>query len=1197
MKKIISLMMLMLAVLSVSAQSFVDDISGQDVVTFSNVIAKTEFKANTWYTMYNQGRKGYAYGNAELTKLVPLSGYSVEEGYKFLVRFVESSTEGKYYIQTPNGSYYKDLGNNSGTGTTTSKDQAGLFTIAPIGNASGYWCLKGTNFYMDSNGAVVLGYGTTAPTSTSGNSAWELKEAAITSYEDLSGGAQAAYQLLKGGLFRIQSRGNSGSQYIAENVSTKKATTATKQTTGAIMRQMWIIEHDDNGFSMRNAATGDYIQSDYSCTPTKAYWTIMLSPNNTSDEDKYMILCHGELGPDKKTCANLNGGSTGLTDWSYANDKNSEWLLNLVEASEVDTATVKANLDKICNTGSVNIEEGQYYQFISLNEGGMLTERVSDGLAVTQEADEKAWNQYWKLVKAEDGTYTIQNVYSGKYLLHKATSATSPCGGNYSTSSSSSTANRSWNIEVGTYAWETTYSLIEPLKPTTAIGSNSNSLCTNASILSTAAQWIAKRVDLTDEQVAEAQEAYSENTLLLNTSTTLLNSRLSTFFADYACTTLKDAYTAMSDEELTNAMKEQNLPLSIIRTALKIKNDTWGHREKEFRIYDYEPYSDYSKWNDTKLMGTGYQFSPQTGPTGISVKPGEIIVIYVGANAASGTTLEYSSVPGCNVYAQRQQLKRGINIFTPNDEGFLYIHHTITSTSKKLNSVNPITVHIEGGRVQGYFDITRGHTNADWKDMTETLFKDEIVHMKSKYYQYNMHYAEVLKQIKPGELDEIDTDGCPKGIEGTLRRWDDLVAVQRYIMGVDQFLDRFNCMLSASSSSTGNPYASSYGTYYPGVGTIMNYDAMTHGTKGDNGGNFWCIAHETGHVHQGLYNLAGCTEVSNNNFSQINTWIQGSNTGRGGPWSEAQSSFHKKVFWFEYDLWQRSRAYFQLWLYFHLQEHDVTFYPRLFDKFRETPMTRSANKNNPSSGTTDYLRFAKFACDVAQADLSEFFQFWGFFVPLQNYEVGDYTNTYFTTTQAEIDEAIAYMHKYPKKLGNILFIDERIKEYPANYPGMPANAKRVATTPGVNPGDPNVVGRTGMFTDFVDDVDYEDYTYTITPSTGKVVISQTKGKGAVGFKVYNADHQMVYCYNNFSFSLPADIRTKPYYIKVALGDGTDRLLYDPNDISAVESTTTAENAEFEYNPAAPAYTLDGQKVAQPTSGNIYIQNGIKFRMK
>ncbi|MGN1213548.1 MAG: hypothetical protein ACI4TR_01510, partial [Bacteroidaceae bacterium] len=257
-------------------------------------------------------------------------------------------------------------------------------------------------------------------------------------------------------------------------------------------------------------------------------------------------------------------------------------------------------------------------------------------------------------------------------------------------------------------------------------------------------------------------------------------------------------------------------------------------------------------------------------------------------------------------------------------------------------------------------------------------------------------------------------------------------------------------------------------------------------------------------------------------------------------------------------------------------------------------MVRSRDINNPGSGLTDYLRFAKAACDAAQADLSEFFRFWGFFVPIKDYAVDDYGYTYYTTTQAEIDQTIAYMQQYPKKLGNIMFIDERIEKYPANYAGMPEGATRLATTPGATPGVSSEVGQTGMFTMFVDDPEYQQYSCNFSSTTGKVIVSQASGKGAVGFKVYNQDHVLVNAYNTYTFVLPDNVKAQPFYIKAALGDGTDRLIYDPKDISAVDDATTAEKT---YDASQPVYDLNGSYVANPKKGEICIQNGVKFRMK
>ena len=152
--------------------------------------------------------------------------------------------------------------------------------------------------------------------------------------------------------------------------------------------------------------------------------------------------------------------------------------------------------------------------------------------------------------------------------------------------------------------------------------------------------------------------------------------------------------------------------------------------------------------------------------------------------------------------------------------------------------------------MNGYFDITRGHTNADWLDMEKTLFKDQVIHMKNKYYQFNMDLAGVKEQLNRSEFSKKDADGTPMGIEGVLMRWDELVKCEHDLMGIDHYLDRFNCMLSASSSSKGNPYASTYGTYYPGVGDYLNYQRFTRGSEDDEGAPIWVVAHETGHIHQ-----------------------------------------------------------------------------------------------------------------------------------------------------------------------------------------------------------------------------------------------------------------------------------------------------------------------------------------------------------
>ena len=103
---------------------------------------------------------------------------------------------------------------------------------------------------------------------------------------------------------------------------------------------------------------------------------------------------------------------------------------------------------------------------------------------------------------------------------------------------------------------------------------------------------------------------------------------------------------------------------------------------------------------------------------------------------------------GLSVTGPRQRLNPGLNMVVADNDSHLFIVYTITDPRKLLASTPALQIHIEGGRVNGYFDITRGHTNADWLDMEKTLFKDQVIHMKNKYYQFNMDLAGVKEQLK-----------------------------------------------------------------------------------------------------------------------------------------------------------------------------------------------------------------------------------------------------------------------------------------------------------------------------------------------------------------------------------------------------------------------------------------------------------------
>lgn len=998
--------------------------------------------------------------------------------------------------------------------------------------------------------------------------------------------------LSSGGVFRIKNRGSS--RYITEDVNNHKLTGAIKKTTADSLSQIWLVQRIADGtFYLRNAYTGRYINAAngnpiVTVMGPQIYY-IKYGAVNTAQTSYVTISWASDFGGNN--CLNENSGSRNVLGW-HANLTNnidyfSDWSFEKVNGASI--ATIKSQINKY--SGAITPTNGKYVRIYNVAYGTVISESMSGNTLSCFAESNTDYTQVWKVTKNAAGNWQFQNAVTDRFIATQNGALSTQYSTTTSTTPAFILANGLdtiiTNFVIGDGSTQKGLHCDQQAK---VVGWYSNISPTN---------WVFKDVEidqtLLNEQRAEHQSlAFYQSGL----NRIYVTNSLRNLFKDDACTMLKDEIQALSDDSLRNLLSKETpnytriaLPEELQKIIFKVKNNTWAKWEREFRVHSYNAYSNPNVWNRREYIYSGYAFSPQTNPTGISVKRGRALLVFLGANVPTGATIKLMVTSGQSVTGQETSLTRGFNYVPINDDGHAFINYTITNPTSKLANFDTIPVHIEGGYVNGVFDITRGHKNADWVQMVaDGLFTDGVTHLKSKYIQFNM-LTEGLKAINPEEqFTQIDTDGTPKALEGVLLRWDQIIERTRSVMGIEKHAPYFNCMFSASSSSNGNPYATSYGTYYPGVGGYMSYNGITFGWEDNEGANLWVIAHENGHLHQNAINLAGDTEVSVNFFSQFCTWLQGSNVGRGRPWSNTAGSFHKGVFYHEYDLWQRSRMYFQLWLYYHEMRHKPDFYPTLFEKLRQDPLLRSGDRNNPYSGTVNFLKFAKYACDAAEEDLSEFFQFYGFFVPLNNYEVGDYSNSYFTTTQAEIDAAIAYMKRYPKANKSLMFIDERIRKSPATYPGASEGQMRFGTSPDASPGVASEVGQVGMYSDFVDNPQYQPYTHNINSSTGQVVITATSGQGAVGFKVYDANGKFVYASNRYIFTIPAQYRNSNYAIAVALGDGTQRVLYDPNnildDVTGIGNITT-DNAQ---EVSEKVYDLTGRQTQVGAKG-VYIING------
>ena len=77
---------------------------------------------------------------------------------------------------------------------------------------------------------------------------------------------------------------------------------------------------------------------------------------------------------------------------------------------------------------------------------------------------------------------------------------------------------------------------------------------------------------------------------------------------------------------------------------------------------------------------------------------------------------------------------------------------------------------------------------------------------------------------------------------------------------------------------------------------------------------------------------------------------------------------------------------------------------------------------NSVNAAEDQLKFAEACCEIAQMDLSEFFEAWGFFIPMKNAFVGDYGHKPHVLTKEMYDEFKADM--------DALVLSGELKEMP-----------------------------------------------------------------------------------------------------------------------------------------------------------------------
>ena len=830
------------------------------------------------------------------------------------------------------------------------------------------------------------------------------------------------------------------------------------------------------------------------------------------------------------------------------------------------------------------VENGKVYRIVSSKYGTVVSESpVMHTLSCTPKGDAKSYQEMWKFTATEDGRFTIRNVFTQRYVQYET----------------------GRNVKWKTGLTETPFAVTENEKlkghyniDLTA-GKNWGMHCDGSSNIVpwsygpeegevTGTEWIFEEVTITEEEMAAAYTEFQDFiTTLDNVST--IKATVENLFQDNAGTVLKDEYAAMSDDELVAAMA--GVPTDLQQAVLKIKNNTWAAREKEFRVYDYKPYSEPEEWNDilyTRL------YSPLDNPTGINSSSNKSYIYVFVDEIPEGTYITLREISGTHYFGNDTPLKEGLNIIPATiTDGVHYIRYICDTHTgfdgpaktgpKKLADYPAVKIHIEGGYVNGFWSKERGHTNEDWAYMQQNMFKNPAaIQAKGKYSLLSFRKAEFLA-------------ACPVKITELVSLWDFWNETQQKFMALDKYYDYFNNLQLAMSDDTGFMDAGNHRTHYNNntLSTICNYDMLLA-----DAGSTWGPNHEIGHNNQYVYEIVGTSEVSNNGFANMVTFEQGTHTSRGNNLNNQILDFENKVPYvlrgegqYGQKLFSMTRMYFQLFLYAHAAGKCPDFYPRLHEKLRYDrligwsvnswdEMDENGFYKNSVNALNDQLKFAEACCEILQMDLSEFFEAWGFFFPFKNGFVGDYGHHWVYLLEEDAKASKARMQKYEKKGGHLMFLEDRIR--PSKRKESPfcdgtGYRESYADWEGERVGD---VGDFGQWMDYIDEtVKAQGYYYAV--SNGKVIIKEAEGaSGALGFKLYNADtNELLTFTNRKKMNIPTSAEGVNLKVVAAQADGTDYVVPSaaegPEEMQLAALEASLLNAKVIIGKKATSNTIVG----------------------
>ena len=552
-------------------------------------------------------------------------------------------------------------------------------------------------------------------------------------------------------------------------------------------------------------------------------------------------------------------------------------------------------------------------------------------------------------------------------------------------------------------------------------------------------------------------------------------------FTDATCSELKSGVTSKQIDAL---------PGYFANIAFQLKNNSYDLWEKEFRIRTYHPYSNESEWAD-KLMTKKY--SNLDNPTGIYVQAGDSVVVLVGNTHGNKLKIqcigeettgfgETASYVQTEANGEQYYLDEGVNKLGFKKTGMLFIMY---NTDLSLPTAQPIKIHIPlaSGKVCGFFDLKTHQTNEKYQELID----------KSSYKYFCVRGDKIIFYF---HKDKMKT-AVPYDILSAINLWDDIIGWQQELMGIEDVRPKLvNNHLFAMSPEGSYMWASDYRIAF--VYTYLKNILLKENVMAAKD-NAWGPAHEIGHIHQKAINWAGSSESSNNLFSNYILYKLGKYCSRGSELKAlAKARFVDKQAWYNMgtathqgeDTETHMRMNWQLWNYYHRCGYKTNFWQTLFKLLRDNRVS----ENDPGAAQ---LQFAKMASKAANQNLTDFFELWGFFIPVDA-TMEQYGTYKYTVTNQMISDAKAYMSNFPKPKHAFYYLEDRKK----------GDAGLDVTPPDV-----------GYYTQFKTN---QKITQTVTYSRSGQHISIQNGNEAVAFEIKKGD-VLIYFSNLISFDVPASI--------------------------------------------------------------------------